>query len=126
MHLDFQMTDDILIASACGELDHHSAAIVRDEIDETMEAFSCRHLVLDFENITFMDSSGIGVVLGRYNKVTKKGGRLFLAGCSDYIEKILYMAGIFTVIDKQKNVKDAISLLKGQQQMELEVGISGK
>ena len=126
MRLDFQMTDDILVASACGELDHHSAGTVRDEIDETMEAFSCRHLILDFEKITCMDSSGIGVVLGRYNKVTKKGGRLFVAGCSEYIEKILYMAGIFTVVDKQKDVKDAICLLKGQQQMEMEVNVSGK
>lgn len=126
MRLDFQMTDDILIASACGELDHHSAGIVRDEIDETMEAFHCRHLILDFQKVTFMDSSGIGVVLGRYNKVTKKGGRLFVAGCSDYIEKILYMAGVFTIVDRQKSTEDAICLLKGQQQMQMEVNVSGE
>lgn len=126
MHLKFQMTDDILIASAFGELDHHSAAAVRDEIDRTMEAFHCRHLILDFEKVTFMDSSGIGVVLGRYNKVTKKGGRVFLAGCSEFVEKILYMAGVFTVVDKQKNVEDAICLLKGQRQMQMEVSASGE
>ncbi len=126
MRLEFQMTDDILIASAFGELDHHSAGAVRDEIDETMKAFDCRHLILDFEKVTFMDSSGIGVVLGRYNKVTKQGGRLFLAGCSEFIEKILYMAGVFTVVDKQKSKEDAICLLKGQQQMEMEVNASGQ
>lgn len=126
MHLKFQMTDKILIASAFGELDHHSASAVRDEIDETMEAFQCLHLVLDFEKVTFMDSSGIGVVLGRYNKVTKKGGRIFLAGCSEFVEKILYMAGVFTVVDKQKNVEDAICLIKGQEQLQMEVTVSGK
>lgn len=126
MHLDFQMTDDILIASAFGELDHCSAAALRTEIDETMDAFQCRHLIFDFEKVTFMDSSGIGVVMGRYNKVTKKGGRVFLASCSQYIEKILYMAGIFTIVDKQKNVEDAICLLTGQKQMEMEVSASGK
>ena len=126
MHLKFQMTDDILIASAFGELDHHSAGTVRDEIDQTMEAFKCRHLVFDFEKVTFMDSSGIGVVLGRYNKVTKKGGRIFLAGCSEFVEKILYMAGVFTVVDKQRTVGDAICLLKGQEQLEMEVSASGE
>ena len=50
MHVKFQMTDDILIASVFGELDHHSAAAVRDEFDQTMEAFQCRHLILDFES----------------------------------------------------------------------------
>lgn len=126
MHLKFQMTDDILIASAAGELDHHSAVTVRDEIDETMEAFCCKHLILDFQQVTFMDSSGIGVVLGRYNKVTKKGGRIFLTGCSSFVGKILYMAGIFTVVDRQKNVEDAICLLKGQQQLEMGVTASGE
>ncbi len=126
MQLEFQTTDDILIASAFGELDHHSAGTVRDEIDETMNAFDCRHLILDFEKVTFMDSSGIGMVLGRYNKVTKRGGRIFLAGCSEFVEKILYMAGVFTVVDKQKNKEDAICLLKGQEQMEMEVSANGQ
>lgn len=126
MYLNFQMTDDILVASAFGELDHHSASVVRTEIDETMEAFQCRHLIFDFEKVTFMDSSGIGVILGRYNKVMKKGGRVFLANCSQFVEKILFMAGVFTIVDKQKNVEDAICLLNGQKQMEMEVSASGE
>ena len=126
MHVKFQMTDDILIASVFGELDHHSAAAVRDEIDQTTEAFQCRHLILDFEKVTFMDSSGIGVVLGRYNKVTRKDGRIFLAGCSEFVEKILYMAGVFSLVDRQKNVQDALCLLKGQRQMQMEVSASGE
>ena len=126
MHLKFQVTDDILIASAFGELDHHSAVAVRDKIDEKMESFSCRHLIFDFEQVTFMDSSGIGVVLGRYNKVMKKGGRIFLAGCSAFVEKILYMAGIFTVVDRQRTVEDAMCLLKGHKQMTTEVNAGGE
>ena len=121
MQSSFQVTDDILIAAAYGELDHHSAGKLRDEIDEAMEAFHCIHLVLDLKRVTFMDSSGIGVVLGRYNKVRKKGGRLYLTGCSDYVERILHMAGVFSVIEKKNGVEDAVWELKGQQQMQLEV-----
>lgn len=119
MQIGFQMTDDILVASVCGELDHHSAAIVREEIDSTMDAFQCRNLVLNFREMTFMDSSGIGMVMGRYNKVKGKQGELLLAGCSGYVEKILSMAGIFSLVSKEADAEAAIGVLKQQnQQME--------
>ena len=121
MQSSFQVTDDILIAVTYGELDHHTAAKLRDEIDEAMTAFKCRHLVLDLKRVSFMDSSGIGVVFGRYKKVKKMGGTLFLTGCSDYIEKILHMAGVFTVIEKKECVEDAVWMLKGHEQLQLEV-----
>lgn len=121
MQISFQMTDDILIASVCGELDHHSASTIRDEIDHTMDTFQCRNLILDFDGVTFMDSSGIGMVLGRYNKVKEKQGEIILAGCSEYVEKILSMAGIFTLISKEMTAETAIGILKQQnQQMEEE------
>ena len=121
MQSSFQVTDDILIAAAHGELDHHSAGKLREEIDEAMTAFHCRHLVFDLKRVTFMDSSGIGVVLGRYKKISKKGGTLYLTGCSEYIEKILHMAGVFLVIEKKNSIDDAVWMLRGQQQMQLEV-----
>ena len=121
MQSSFQVTDDILIAVAYGEMDHHTAAKLREEIDEAMQAFHCRHLVLDMKRVAFMDSSGIGVVLGRYKKIRKKGGRLYITGCSDYIERILHMAGVFSVAEKKDSVDDAVWLLKGQEQLHLEV-----
>lgn len=121
MQSSFQVTDDILVVSVSGELDHHFAGKLRDDIDEAMGAFHCRYLVMDLEKVTFMDSSGIGVVLGRYNKILQKGGRLVLTGCSEYVEKILYMAGVFSVIRKEESTEDAICSLKGQEQMRMEV-----
>lgn len=121
MQSSYQVTEDILIVSVSGELDHHHAGKLRDDIDEAMGAFHCRYLVMDLEKVTFMDSSGIGVVLGRYNKVLQKGGSLILTGCSEYVEKILYMAGVFSVIKKEKNTEDAVLSLKGQEQMRMEV-----
>lgn len=121
MQSSFQVTDDILVVSVSGELDHHHAGKLRDDIDEAMCAFHCRDLVMDLEKVTFMDSSGIGVVFGRYNKILKKGGRLILTGCSEYVEKILYMAGVFSAIKKEKTAEDAVLILKGQEQMRMEV-----
>lgn len=121
MQSSFQVTDDILVVSTSGELDHHQAGKLREDIDEAMNAFKCRNLVMDLGKVTFMDSSGIGVVLGRYNKILQKGGRLILTGCSEYVEKILHMAGVFTVIEKENSAQDAVCKLRGQEQMRLEV-----
>ena len=56
----------ILIASLEGELDHHSAQYVRQKIDSELMKSSNRDMILDFSKVSFMDSSGIGVVIGRY------------------------------------------------------------
>ena len=61
MEVIFRISDDILIACIKGEVDHHSSAPLRNSIDKAMSAFGCRHLVMDFSGVEFMDSSGIGV-----------------------------------------------------------------
>lgn len=106
------MTDEILIVSLEGELDHHTSTAVREEIDKTIEVFRSQHLVLDFSKISFMDSSGIGVIMGRYNKIFKSGGTLMITGCDDYIHRILDMAGIFTIAKETANVAEAINWIK--------------
>lgn len=108
MQIEFEMTDDILIAHLDGELDHHSSAVVREEIDMTVNAFHSKHLIFNFEKVTFMDSSGIGVIMGRYNKIIQLGGRLIITGCDEYIDRILDMAGIYTIATRMKNVTDSI------------------
>ena len=101
MQSSFQVTDDILIAVAYGEIDHHTASKLRDEIDEAMTAFHCRHLILDMKRVSFMDSSGIGVVLGRYKKIKRKGGKLYITGCSDYIERFCIWRGFLRLQRKK-------------------------
>lgn len=103
-----EMTDNILIARLEGELDHHSAAEVRANIDETLDAFCGKHLIFCFSKVSFMDSAGIGVVMGRYNKVKENGGTVFVAECSEYVERILTMAGIFTIAVFCHTVSEAI------------------
>ena len=82
MEVKLEMTEDILIANLEGELDHHCAADVRTCIDKAMDSFRARHLILDFKRVTFMDSAGIGVVMGRYNRVHEKGGRVLVSSAA--------------------------------------------
>lgn len=114
MQIEFKMTDDILIADLDGELDHHTSAVIREEIDKTVDAFHSKHLIFNFEKVTFMDSSGIGVIMGRYNKISLLGGRLVITGCNEYIDRILDMAGIYTIAFRIETVAESIEKLASE------------
>lgn len=121
MEVIFRISEDILIACIKGEVDHHSAAPLRNSIEKAMKAFECTNLILDFSGVGFMDSSGIGLVLGRYKKMQKSNGEICISGCSDYIEKILEMAGVFSIIQRADDFESAAAMIKGQEQICMEV-----
>ena len=92
-----------LTALLSGEIDHHWAAILREKIDERAAAaapailildFSVRHLVLDMERMPFMDSSGIGLILGRHKLVSAMGGVVVVQKAPKDIKRMLSIAGI--------------------------------
>ena len=66
MEVIFRISGNILISCIKGEVDHHSAMPLRQAIDKSMKAFDCSDLILDFSGVEFMDSSGIGMLIGRY------------------------------------------------------------
>ena len=76
MDMIFNIKGNILLTELYGELDHHAAGQVRESIDEAMAAYGACNLVLDFSKVTFMDSSGIGVIMGRYRKDYLLGGEV--------------------------------------------------
>jgi stage II sporulation protein AA (anti-sigma F factor antagonist) len=88
-------------------MDHHSAGALRQSIDSSMAAFDCNHLVMDFRGVDLMDSSGIGVVLGRYKRLRTQGGIMCLSGCNQFIRRILEMSGVFTLMEVRDSCEDA-------------------
>ena len=94
MSVEIEIKGEVMKARLSGELDHHSAADIRNEIDAAAELNMPSQLILDFENITFMDSSGIGLVLGRYRNLSKRGASLSIVGTSPQIYKVMKLAGI--------------------------------
>ena len=85
-----------------GDIDHHSARTLRERIDNEMYLGRPQTLILDLSGIDFMDSSGLGLLLGRYQRAKDIGCRLFLYGCNKRIMKILSLAGaekMFEFID---------------------------
>ena len=98
--VEFLFRDKILTARLLGEIDHHKARRIREEIDGRIFLTHPGLLVLDFTHVTFMDSSGIGLIMGRCDCMDAIGGRVFLDGLSDGIRRLVRISGI----DKIRNV----------------------
>lgn len=91
-----------LTAKLFGEIDHHCSEEIRRTIDAAVMSEQPRVLILDLGGVSFMDSSGLGVVLGRYKLICSKGGKLRIINAPVRIERILKMAGIYTLIERAK------------------------
>lgn len=94
MPVEIENADNILTAYLSGELDHHNAKSIRDEIDQSIEKHKPASLVLDFKNVTFMDSSGIGLVMGRYRAMQLSGGKVTVKNATLHIRKVMRLAGL--------------------------------
>ena len=98
----YDFTEDILIVSLCGEIDHHNAASIRREIDESMTAFHAKNLILDYSDVSFMDSSGIGVIMGRYKNIHFLGGTMAVEHVNPRMERMLRMAGVYRLMESRE------------------------
>lgn len=95
-----QRQRDTLVAQLEGELDHNSAQAVREELDECLRDEGIRRLIFDMRGLTFMDSSGIGVLIGRYKTISRRGGRVQVRGMSPQVDKLFTLAGLHRIIEK--------------------------
>ena len=95
-----QKQRDTLIVYPQGELDHHSAQAMREEMDAEMEDRQIRTLILDLRDLTFMDSSGIGVIIGRYRLLSRRGGSVYVRNMSPQVEKLFTLSGLHRIIQK--------------------------
>ena len=94
MPVTFDHREGVLIAGISGDLDHHSAAPIREAIDRMAESAMPKVLVLDFGGVGFMDSSGIGLIMGRYKLMDSMGGSVLVEHASSQLKKVIRLAGL--------------------------------
>ena len=94
-----------LIAFLSGEIDHHSAIALREAVDGAIKLVKPQKLEIDFSGVTFMDSSGVGFVMGRYKLVNFYGGTVSVKNASERIEKILSLSGIEKIAQIERRDK---------------------
>lgn len=85
-----------------GEIDHHSAAVLRHEIDESLMEKRPKTLYIDLSSVDFMDSSGLGLIMGRFSLMTKLGGETVVINPSPGAKRILSLAGMEKMIRIEK------------------------
>ena len=104
MEIQAESADRKLLLELSGELDHHGARNALREVELAIDAALPRVLVLDFSGITFMDSSGIGLILGRIRLVKLWNGRVTISNITENVAKMAKLAGVFTFANIDRTV----------------------
>jgi len=112
LQIEFEQHRRALIVRLKGELDHHSADIVKSRMEDAIAGGDVRHLVLSLKELTFMDSSGLGVILGRYKQVSGKGGKLVVCDASPAVDRLFKLSGLYKIIAVQDSERAAIASLE--------------
>lgn len=100
-----------LVAILQGEIDHHTCVEIREKIDREFQKRRAKNLLIDFKNIKFMDSSGIGMLMGRYRNVAICGGKVALYNVNPETQKLLNMSGIYKLMKVYESKEEAIANL---------------
>ena len=106
METIFYLQGNALMVQLSGEIDHHVADRLRCDIDSELEFYGAKDLIFDFSHVEFMDSSGIGMVFGRYKKVKARGGTVMIRNAGRLVRQILDMAGVFSLIAYEETVDE--------------------
>ena len=101
----FMQKGEILFVKLPEEIDHHKVQSLALEIDQAIVDKAPEKVVFDFEKVRFMDSSGIGLLIGRYRNVECLGGSVYTCGVHGHMEKLIAMSGIEKYIGKYEETK---------------------
>lgn len=108
----FKVDGETLVIYLPEELDHHVADEIREKTDVYFTCKKIRDVIFDYQNTVFMDSSGIGLVMGRYREVHYLRGDIYIVGIHDKIERILEISGLYRVCKVEKDESRAHERIK--------------
>ena len=111
LNIDLETKNDVLCIRLSGELDHHTADELREKATAIIEKNEIRHIVLNLEQLTFMDSSGLGVILGRYKQIKQVHGEMVVCAISPSIQRLFDMSGLFKIIKLEPTEEFALQRL---------------
>ncbi|MGI6161317.1 MAG: STAS domain-containing protein [Christensenellales bacterium] len=100
MVVNCRRNGNVAIIALSGELDHHSAAYVKNEMSRILLDPAVTDITLDLKNLRFMDSSGIGVIMGRYRELKKRNGRICAINISPQVDKLMSLSGLYKIVQK--------------------------
>ena len=106
MNVKHFIEDKILLFEFTEELDHHESERIRKRADYEIQRFMPKKVIFDFKKVNFMDSAGVGLIIGRYKTVSYFGGLLELVNVKPKIKKIFEMSGVLKIVSIVDNVQE--------------------
>ncbi|MDG0875227.1 anti-sigma F factor antagonist [Paenibacillus thiaminolyticus] len=108
LQVELEHRRNVLITRLRGELDHHTSEIVRIQLDEAIQRGQVNHVVLSLSELTFMDSSGLGVILGRYKQIKGRGGKMAVCDLNPAVRRLFELSGLFKIMHVYDNERQAL------------------
>lgn len=112
MEIKYRRKNKILLIVVSGEIDHHTSAELRRQTENLLTESGCRNIIFDFEYVTFMDSSGIGMMIGRYKQVQAIGGRIAVICENERIKEMICLSGLTQLLPVFSSIEDAVSYVE--------------
>lgn len=109
MKINTLLKQGVLIVRIEGELDMHVAGDFRYTVDEALEKSQAKNMLLSLKGVSFIDSSGLGVILGRYKKISLLGGKMLAANVQPQVAKIFELSGLFKIIRQYHTETEALT-----------------
>ena len=113
MDVKLQRKGTTLVIRIMEDMDHHSAQYLRQKIDSEIIKSTVKNIIFDFSKVNFMDSSGIGIVVGRYKNIQKLNGRAAIVNANPKLMQIFEMSGVLKIIPAYADLEDALTSMCG-------------
>lgn len=112
MALEFECMGRLMIVKINGDIDHHSCEEIRSKMDREITIKNPKSILFDMEQVGFMDSSGIGVLIGRYKLIANNSGKAGMINVKPQIMRLCEICGLQKIIQVYPNKKQAIASIK--------------
>ncbi|MBB6455307.1 stage II sporulation protein AA (anti-sigma F factor antagonist) [Salirhabdus euzebyi] len=111
LSVQFESKNDVLLVRLSGELDHHTSESLKAKWQGEIEKGNIKHVVVNMETLSFMDSSGLGVMLGRYKEIKQFGGEMVVCSVSPAVKRLFDLSGLFKIVRLEENEEFALRSL---------------
>lgn len=112
LNIDMDKECDSFIIKIHGDIDHHTSEIIRANIDNELILQKCRNIIFDFCGVNFMDSSGIGMIIGRYKRAATVQGVVVAIGVNDTMKKLFDLSGLSKIVHICKTLNEALDFVR--------------
>ncbi|ADG82507.1 anti-sigma-factor antagonist [Thermincola ferriacetica] len=111
MCISSEYKESVLLVKLTGDFDMAVADNIRCHIDKQLDEGLVKNVVLDLSDVGFIDSSGLGVILGRYKRISQLGGKMAIIGAQPQVNRILELSGIQKIIDCYSAEEEALQAM---------------